>query len=233
MSHLDSRRTVGPRNPRITPRRAVGLACAGLIGLGFLGLGLGATCRPAEYQPASMDAGRLREDKAALAELQDTISAGLNAGRDVRVRVTEAQLNRWLAGWSEIWPEAPWSGRAVRHPQVSFRDGSVRVSFTVAEAALTAVVTCGVSLEVSSADLVVRCTEARLGIVPIPPSWIAPLVARLPLTERAGSKWDDGRLVWPNEWIWPNGRRRYRISSCHVAPGQVELVFQPRGPAAR
>lgn len=219
-----------PRGRRLR-RWAVALGCVVVVGLAALGLGV--TCRPATYRPASVDAGRLRDDKAALAELQESISAELNAGREVSVRLTEEQINRWLAGWTEIWPDAPWQRAGLRHPQVTLLDDAVRVAVTISDGAWSAVVTCSARLEVSADELAVRFTGVRVGVIPVPVAWVlSGMVRSAPLGE-AGVRVAGDRAARPNALVWPNGHRHYRVSTCRVTPGQVEIVLHPVGGPAR
>ncbi|MEW6200184.1 MAG: hypothetical protein AB1601_16150 [Planctomycetota bacterium] len=226
----DPGRLAVPRGRRVR-RWAVVSACVAVVGLAALGLGV--TCRPAAYRPASVDAGRLRDDKAALAELQESISAGLNAGREVSVRLTEEQINRWLAGWAEIWPDAPWQRAGVRHPQVTLLDDAVRVGVTIDHGAWSAVVTCSARLEVCASELAVRCTGVRVGVIPVPVAWVLSGVMRSAPLEETGVRFAGDRVVRSNAWVWPNGHRRYRVSACRVTPGQIEVVLQPVGGPVR
>lgn len=230
MSHHDAGRSTVPRGRRVR-RWLVVSACVGVVGLAAVGLGV--TCRPATYRPTSVDAGRLRDDKAALAELQESISAGLNAGREVSVRLTEEQINRWLAGWAEIWPDAPWQRAGLRHPQVTLLDEAVRVGVTIDTGAWSAVITCSARLEVSASELALRCTGVRVGVIPVPAGWVLSAGAGSAPIEEAEARVVGDRLVRSNAWVWPNGHRHYRVSVCRVTPGQIEVVLQPVGGPAR
>jgi len=189
--------------------------------------GLAATWRPRWYRPPVSDPDQARADKAAIVRLQDQISAALNAGRPIRVRLAVDQVNRWLA-----MPDALWSGTrllppAWQHPCLRI-DGSVLTLGITARAGDWGVVlslTC--ALSVTPDWLVIRTTCANVGAIPVPISWLslpAELRARV---ERSGGTWEAGTIRLPSEWVWPNGKRRFRVGECYLVADSLEVLLEP------
>jgi hypothetical protein len=209
-------------------RRVVGWSLCVIVPATAAGLGLAVTHRPGWYRPTSVDHSRLRADKAALADLQEQISAALNSGREVRFQLHEDQLNRWLAARAEIWPESATELDRWQHPQVSMADGHIRLAATATCGSFQAIVALTCRVEVSDNEVVLRYDAFRLGALPIPRGWVSNLVGGGPAPShpalRSGGS---GTLVVVNGWTWPNGRRRCRLRSLAIAAGVADVVIEP------
>jgi hypothetical protein len=208
--------------------RVAGWSLCVIVPATAAGLGLAVTYRPAWYRPTSVDHSRLRTDKAALADLQEQISAALNSGREVRFQLHEDQLNRWLAARAEIWPDALTELDRWRHPQVSMADGYVRLGATARCGSFESVVALTCRVELSDNEVVLRFDGPRLGALPIPQGWVSNPFGGSPASShsviRAGGP---GALIIANGWTWPNGRRRCRLRSLAIAAGVADVVIEP------
>jgi len=192
-----------------------------------LGLLLAASYRPAWYQPASIDRGLLRQDKAALVELQDQISAALNAGREARFQLRVEQINRWIAARAEIWPDLGLDLPGLDWPRVVLSDGTIRLGAVVARGGLRAVVALDCRIDVTTDFVRIYHNRGRLGAVPVPLSWLTAVFGRFPHADGLAVDKQTGALTVENNWVWPNGRRRCRLRELRVSDGQAEVVLEP------
>ena len=222
-------RKPNPRGARLRLgwRRWVLLACAGLFVL-FASLGVAATRRPGWYRPEPIDRERLHADKAALVSLQDEISAALNSGHEIRFRLDEAQINRWLAARAEMWPESAMELGSLQDPQVSLADGEIRIGATATKGSLRTVVALVCRVEVGEERIVVEHGGVRLGAIPVPAAWISDLIRRVSINSHGAIQANSPRTVaLENDWVWPNGKRRCRLRELHVSAGAAEVVLEP------
>ena len=218
---------------RATVRRAVRWRVV-LLGVCAIGvvlaatLGLAVTHRPSWYHPPAVNRARLHADKAALAELQEEISAALNAGQAVHFELSEDQLNRWIAARTEMWPEAAFDVEGLEQPQINVLDGRIRVGATVRQGAFSGVLSLIGRSEVTDTSLVVYYEAARLGAIPIPRGWIIEQLAALPPSGRGAVDVDGrGTIALKNEWVWPNGKRRFRLRELRAMSGMVSVTLEP------
>ncbi len=194
----------------------------------LVGVGLAVTCRPGWYTPPTVDYGRLHDDKAALAAWQDEISTALNTGTEIRVQLDQAQLNRWLAARAEFWPQAAAVADALAQPFVLLNAGEVQIAAVVGTRQLRGVLSVSGHATVNGDQLVLRCTGAHLGVLPLPASSVCnELRRRTPAGQHLVSGGSPTTLMFKNEFVWPNGKRRFRLRELSVNPGGLELVLEP------
>lgn len=191
-----------------------------------------ATCRPSWYEPAAVDPARLRTDKQELVELFDSIGDALNNGQAIRCELDEAQFNRWLAARDEIWPLVGFEFEleGASYPQIQLLEGNrLRFGFTSTRSPVSVVMSVTLRLELSGTDLLVHLEGVRAGALPIPRS----LVTRALRTQEGALDLVDGATIrLPNDAIWPNGERPFRIESIEISAGRalVELAPLSGGP---
>ena len=211
---------------RVRRRRQLLLA-AGLPCAAALLLVLAATYRPAWYRPAGVDQARLHADKAALFELEDQISAALNAGREIRLQVSEDQINRWLAARAELWPEAGIDLGGLHDPVVSLSHGAICAAATASEGPLRGIIGVSCHIAVTDDEVAIHCDRVRLGAIPVPWRWISDALPRSALQDMEAITKGNRTITLFNDWLWPNGKRRCRLRELHVADGAVEVVIEP------
>jgi hypothetical protein len=208
-------------------RRAV-LVVSLAFAAGAIALGLAATYRPRWYTPPTVDPIQLRDDKASLLALEDQISAALNAGRDVRIRLHADQVNRWLVALDEIYPLPVLPRGGVEQPQVTFDDGVVRLAATVRRGEWGAVLALTGRPELRDDGVLVHYENGSVGALPVPGSWVDGALSHI-LPPADLQRVRPGAVLVPVEWIWPNGKRRCRVREIHLSPGLAEIVLAPRG----
>ncbi|MBK9120119.1 MAG: hypothetical protein IPM18_11045 [Phycisphaerales bacterium] len=201
------------------------LTAGGLILLsGPLVLLLGATWRPSWYRPASVDHVLLRTDKAALFQVQDEISAHLNAEEPLVVELHAAQLNRWLAA-EGVWRELGAPAGPLEQPFVELDSAGVRIGGLVRWGSVAAVVSVRATLRAEGDELRCGIDEVRLGAWPVARSWWQGWAERA--TRRLAGHWEGVDFVHDNRFLWENGRRPYQIEHVEFGDGVVRARITP------
>jgi hypothetical protein len=201
---------------------------AGLAGA-LIVVGCTLTCRPAWYNPASIDYSRLKADKRELVGLVDDIGAALNGWRAIDLELQEDQINRWITARAEIWPDSQTSLEPLRRPQITLLDGNrVRAAASVEWAGLEPIVSCTCRFELKDEQLTVICDTVRVGVLPAPRGWVAKLVGKLVASSNVvrDTNGDTG-LTFRNEWVWPNGKRRFCLRRLEVSAGRAAVRLEP------
>ena len=216
--------------PRVRRHRRLLVILGAVVGVVILAVGgflLAGTRRPAWYHPAPPDRARLHEDKAALAGLQEQISAALNAGREARFVLDEAQVNRWLAARAEIWPQLALDLGPLEQPQIRLRDGRLEVAASGRAGGMRVVGVLGCSVAVAEDTLVIRLDPLKVGALTAPRDWVSDILAR-PATRR-GVVIDRraGTITLDNDWVWPNGKRRCRLRELEIGDGVATVGLEP------
>lgn len=201
----------------------VGLA----LGLMLAGVGLLATCRPDWYRPHAVDYTRLSQDKRNLVGLLDQIGAALNAGEAIEVSLDAAQINRWLAARDELWPDQSTQWRIWENPLVHCGSGQVTFAAQVETAGGPLIVSCTLRGRAEPDTVRLEADAPRVGRLPVPWRW---LQARLnpennPLAGHL--RRHNGQFVLDNHFVWPNGKRSFRIEDLAIAPGRIRLKLSP------
>ncbi len=217
--------TFAGRRTRRGRGRAVALGVGLVLLVGAAAAGSAAAWRPAWFRPAAVDHGQLRADKAALAAIQDGISAGLNGGERVTVRLTAAQLNRWLAARAEIWPEAAWL--PVQEPCVELIPDGLRVGTVLEWRGWRVVGSARIAVQVRTDEIALRVVEAAVGALPVPTAWLVSGLAELPGVRDIGGRTVGAEVRLPNDLTWPNGRRRFRVAELRPGPDEWTVVLEP------
>jgi len=195
----------------------------------IIALGGALTYKPAWYKPAAIDYAKLESDKRDVISLGDRISEALNARRPIEFELSTDQVNRWIAEKDE-WP----SGRDIifapfERPYVEFlAGGRVRIGALVRQSGIEAVVTFVGVPDVDGDRVVIVVESLGVGAAPLPwsriESAIQPKLAEIGASERVR----DGRITLDNRWLWPNGRRNYRVGSITVSEGVAKVRLEPR-----
>ncbi len=195
----------------------------------LLAAGTALTCRPSWYQPASIDYGRLQDDKRAQLRLENEISAALNRNSPIEFELDQGQVNRWIAARHELWPAEAPSLEPFRRPQIVFLDGNrVRLGALLDRSGLQLVLSATFRLEAQADGLAVTWDAVRAGALPTPRRLIAEAARKL--TDRLGLDRQaliNGRMTLPIEGTWPNGKRPFRIVDLSISGGVLRVRLEP------
>ncbi len=219
-----------PARPRARRRRWASALLITLLTLliTLTTLWLALTCRPAWYRPAAIDQARLRDDKHELVTLLDHIGAALNAGRSIRIELDAAQVNRWLTARREMWPDADIDLGPLRHPVLRFEPGGLRLAALADTGTFRTVLSARCHIALQDDRLALRCHAVRLGVLPVPSTWLQhPLADLLRSAADSPAPSGDGTSLLDNRWRWPNGKVPFRLDRVSFTADHATLELTP------
>lgn len=187
------------------------------------------TCTPGWYAPPEIDRTRLREDKHTHLEIENSISDKLNRGESVTIELTEEQVNRWIAARDELWPGKVPSLDPLEQPQVNFLEGGrIRVAGLVRQNLLSVVTSIVLRVSADGANLGVEWESLHAGALPAPNALVRRVAESLDDTgDVSPDEIAAGRVDIPNDFTWPNGKRRCRVQSIETGEGVLRVTLKP------
>lgn len=233
-----TRRGMGPR--RISRRR---LTAWGLGGAAVVAVGLVASAWvlfqrvPPWYQPAPVPAADLQAVKDDLARFEIGLSERMNGDRPFSFAIAQEQLNRWLAARERMWPPArAWIPPMMDDPFVVFEPGRVLLAGTVTVGGVRTVLNARAEIRIDNAQLFLRVFGVKGGSLPVPDALVREHLRELDARHRrttAGPAMlpsaEDVIVGWriPAEFVWPNGKRRFRVRDVRIERGTMTFELQP------
>jgi len=204
---------------------------------------------PRWYAPPSLTADDLPRIRATLPAAFEEFSRRLVAGKTFDFTLVADTINEWIAARTTIWPDARDAlPTNLREPVVVFDNGLATVGATVINGTLRAIVSSGVSVTVAGDTIELRLANTAVGGLSLSPAWLTSVVD-LPvddelehLVQNASDTVqfiDDAtpnrsivqRLAngirVQNRFLWPNGKRWFRIRDIRLATGRLTLTVQP------
>lgn len=211
----------------------LGLWAVALIAIAFGVAVLVLEHKPGWYVPVTLTEAQLREERLQAMRVVDDVGDRLVAGAPFEITLSQDQVNKWLTGLEQIWPDAARQiPTQVIEPVVAFEPGLIRSGARIESDGWRAIASCGYQFEVSNDKLRVtaRMSSAHCGAMPIPDFLISRLLqSEAPPTALRSTDpaaWFS-RLEWENRFVWPNGRRPFRIDDVALEKGQVRLKIRP------
>lgn len=226
-------------------RRTVALLLVGAATTTLVA-GLALEYKPGWYRPVSLDEAGVRRAKVATAEMAEFIGTRLVVGAPFDVVLTQESVNEWAAALSALSPEtAARIPAEIAAPALGFADGRVRAGFVSSRGGWRALVSAdarvGIDAEVD--DILVSLGDVRIGAVPVPKSWVRETIeafrgssasradgslAAAVLPGQSGSiDALGGGVRFRNRFVWPNGRRPFRIEDVTMESGRLKVRVQP------
>ena len=201
---------------------------------------------PEWYAPPEIAPHEIQAVKNDFAQTEVDLSKRLNAAEaddSFEFRLTQDQINAWLAVRGEIWPlSRKWLPPYLEQPMVVLDRDGIRVAALLTHQSLRAVVSLRVEVRAEPDGLFVRLAEVAAGNLPIPRSQVRKFLKRLdrkfwPMGAHLPGQIGPHRLPslgnilegirLPNTWIWMNGKQPFRITSIDLEPGQVRIGIEP------
>ncbi len=205
---------------------------------------------PDWYRPPQVTDAEYNDVKKALMDTVVGFTDALPAGQPFQITLTDAQINRWIAVRTDVWPGADeWIPDYVREPVVVFEPGGAvfgaRFTSNGWEAILSARLTCDVGddtitiqldrLACGSCPLPISVVARRLrpvltaadGDVDIMPDPMADAVRFFRQKGNAGLQ-TEGVTV-ENRLFWKPSERWFRIRSLSIEPGILRAEIEPLG----
>ena len=235
---------------RRVARRAA-LLGAILAPVTFLGLWLAFQHKPAWYQPIRLDEQGYQHARRDAVAMADSISDQLVQGKEFELVLTDRSVNEWLAALPRVWPEAKQSlPDEIRDPAVRFAEDNIRFAAHFDKNGWQAIVSVDLFVRVSDdgTSVTIALAGARGGSLPVPRAVIERLLR--PLIEHARSSgknhgtdatspWDAAvksvrsvdqlftGVTSRNRFVWPNGKRPFRIASIRATNGELRISLHP------
>jgi hypothetical protein len=198
------------------------VAAGGLLVLAGI-LFLMTVYHPSWYVPRVVDYAQLPSDRNRLANVADEIGDALNAGESLRLELSEARLQRWLAARTELPDPYQFDTRPVEHPFVELLPtGQVRVAGLVRLGGLEVVGSATLRPVVAGERFGFEVTGAAAGNVPLPRGVVVERLRGL-----LGAGRDAAPLSWRNDFRWPNGERWFRVAAVTVGDEAVVVELEP------
>ena len=217
----------------------------------FVGLWLAFQHKPAWYQPIRLDEHGYQLARRDAVATADSISDQLVQGKEFDLVLTERSVNGWLTALPSIWPEAKQAlPDELRDPAVRFAEDRIRFAAHFDKNGWQAIVSVDLFVRVpdDGTSVTIALAGARGGSLPMPRTIIERLLR--PLIEHArnrGQNHDtDATSPWDaavksvrsvdqlftgvtsrNRFVWPNGKRPFRIASIHAIDGELHIRLHP------
>lgn len=217
--------------------------------LSFVTLFLSLHCKPSWYRPFDLSPEDLPLVEASVANVIDAVSDSMVLGQSFEVVLTNHQVNQWLAGlpqlfprWNREWPREIYAGAA------DFDEGTMRVGLHTNYGGWQSILGFSAKPSITSdhEHIAITLSDVRIGAIPCP-AWLwRPLADphlkrvaeknRLENIEGANEismNIDDTQsgsrtIIVPNEFLWPNGRRWFRVGSIKLERGgTMRIVIVP------
>jgi len=193
--------------------------------------------KPGWYRPPTLAEEGLQRARREAVAAADDFGDQLVLRRPFEVTLTDSSVNEWLAALPSAWPEAKdWLPPELSEPAVRFTDGCLQVAAKLDRRELQTIVSFDVRPTVTEdAHAIAFTLEAtRSGALRIPgwilEPWLRPaLEANRP--DRPGeaeTNTGDALFSIPNDFVWPNGERAFRISAIEINDSQLRLTIEPR-----
>lgn len=199
---------------------------------------------PSWYRPIEVSPEAAVAVRTEFANMIDGVGGGLNKtqGR-FECRFTQEQLNTWLAAREVIDPMTrKWLPSGLRDPMVVIEADGVRLAVAARTNGVETVLGLKVRAQAEEGGIRLWLTDVTCGSLPVPQTLIEEHLAKIDAALRRRSDGDhtvasipsltglfEGVLL-PNEWDWPNVRRRFRIADVRTERGALILSLEPLSP---
>lgn len=199
---------------------------------------------PAWYRPTIIAPADLQRVKNDLIGTHQGFTDKLRfATGPFEYRLTEQQINAWLAAREQMWPPSrEWLPSALSDPMMTVEDGAIRLAAVYRESGLKTVVSVRFNITGDANGIYIGLTDVSSGSLPVPISWVQGELAKLD-----PRLWPAGRMAYgqhsgpplpaladifeeatfSNAWIWDNGHIPFRVVGLTAEPGAVVFIIEP------
>lgn len=226
----------GKRSVRKRVIRRILLVWSLVSGAVCLSMLLAFQCRPSWYNPVAVGEEVLRRAQRESAGVIDDTGRHLVRREAYEVSITQQQINEWLAAMPKLWPR--WGNRLpedVRNLAAKLEPGRIRIGALVDRGGVRVVLNGALRISLANDGHAIRIEleQIRGGKLAVPRRLISAVHGLLDDSE--GSDNEQGTSIVdlfdgvdvPNDFIWPNGERRFRIADIRIEPGGVHLRLEP------
>lgn len=199
---------------------------------------------PAWYHPLEIPPEQVQSVRDDFVGTFDRLSELLNTSPGpFEFRLRQDQVNAWLVSREQMWPESRrWLPPQIADPQVIVDQGGVRLGATFRHGSVRAVLGARFEVHAGQGGVSVRLAGVSAGSLPVPGSKVRELLAMVdarnwPAGRRVHGQLDDRPLpalvglyegvIFPNAWIWQNGRQPFKITRFTCEPAEIVMTFEP------
>lgn len=237
-----------PTQRRHTARRII-FATVGVSLVACFVLWLMLHYKPHWYQPAVGDDATIHRAQVSAADLLDLVSDRLAAGDPFEITIEDHVVNDWLAALPRLWPKAEEViPSAVQNLAARFDSDRLCLGAHWGDGELQSIVSADLAIALSpdGSNLIITVVAAHAGAIPLPHNAIREIMGRYESgASNAGSaRADDGStnpeprdmdfveqllsgMKIPNEFVWSNGKRRFKIASLTMSGGELRMGIDP------
>jgi hypothetical protein len=196
--------------------------------------------KPGWYRPVQLDEMGLADARREATTEADSFSDQLVRRKPFEFALDGAAVTRWLAAMHEISPDvAGLLPPELSAPAVSFADGAIRVGVHLESKGWRIIASGAVSAEVSDLGRAIdlKLMELSGGSMPLPRSVLMRFLGEANRegvgvrTVHEGDEVTVGDLLHgvriPNDFVWPNGKRRFRVGNINMQDGKLWLRIEP------
>lgn len=200
---------------------------------------------PSWYRPVDLPPEQLQQVRDDLVRTGDGFSVLVVQSQEpFEYRITQDQINRWLAAREDIWPGSrEWLPPELSNPFVSITPEGVRVAVTWRNGQVRTVFSGLVGLHADEQGIHLRLKSVQCGALPVPQDIIQEQLRSVKLWRpgtRARGQAGPGTLpdprdlfeglVFPKAWIWPEPRRVCTITGLRCEEGALTVTVLPSPP---
>lgn len=196
---------------------------------------------PAWYQPVQVPPERVQAVRNDLARVQDQLGERIvNANQPFEIRITQDQINAWIAAREEMWPlSREWLPPEIAEPFVVIQPEGVRLAATFDNGSIQTVLSVLLEIGADEQALHVRVADVRSGSLPVPLGWLEDLLRRAGVEQKLtasfggqGNRKFNLKSIFegawlPNEGVWWEPERPYRVIGLDLEPGSLTLTIRP------
>lgn len=226
----------------------IATALGAVIALSILVIWLMLQHKPAWYAPVEIAPQRIQSVRDDLLRTRSDLSEQMLLAKEpFEYRVSQDQLNDWLAAREDIWPlSREWLPPWMRDPMIVMDADGVRLAATLNDGSLRTVTSVKLAISADEEHIRLQLIEAKCGSFPVPRKFIQRQLEEL---ERQGWNLEelgvtdqsrrqlpallDG-LRFPNVGMWTEPtvggksiRRRFRITEVWLEPGSLVAKIRP------
>lgn len=222
-------------------RRLARLAAAG-VGIGAVTLWFGFHRIPVWYRPVAVEANQKAQARAEVTRWIDAFSGAMVNGSPFDVEIDDREINDWLTVLPDVWPEAAEElPPQIREPVVRVSTGHLQLGAHCTHRGWETILGLEVSVDVTGdgETLVATLKQITCGSLSVPRALAASFVdpalrqnaarqsSKRPRPRHGGHGFSDVRSVHElfdglsveNRFVWPNGRRAFRVGSLTLLDG--------------
>lgn len=196
---------------------------------------------PSWYRPLDVSPEAAVTVRTEFANMIDGVGGGLSKTQSrFECRFTQEQVNTWVAAREAIDPMTrKWLPSSLRDPMVVIEPDGVRLAVAARTGGIETVLSLKIRAKVEDGGIRLWLTDVTCGSLPVPRTMIEDHLGKIDAAVRNRATHGQAAsqipsltglfegVLLPNEWEWPNVRRRFRIADVRAEPGVLIFTLEP------